>query len=180
MMTDRERELVASTQDRMLRQADLLFYGDDGDDDDDGEEDELADTVGTQVTKPTWERVNGDCYRTTDRRCIVYELLDRSWAWVAGRHTGFEPTRYEAQHSAVESMRDPAGDAVDHPAHYETGCGFECIDVLLETQGREAVMAFCLCNAMKYLYRRRMKNGAEDVAKARWYLDKYIELEGWE
>lgn len=28
-MTDRERELVASTQDRMLRDADEAFYGDD-------------------------------------------------------------------------------------------------------------------------------------------------------
>lgn len=68
-------------------------------------------------------------------------------------------------------------DPVDHPAHYETGCGFECIDVLLETQGAEAVEGFCVCNAMKYLYRHRRKGGLEDVRKARWYLDKYIELE---
>ena len=66
-------------------------------------------------------------------------------------------------------------DAVNHPAHYESG-QFECIDVMEETQGTEAVLAFCLCNAFKYLYRHRRKNGVEDIEKARWYLDKYIEI----
>ena len=67
-------------------------------------------------------------------------------------------------------------DNVDHPAHYETG-NFECIDVIMETQGSEAVKAFCICNAFKYLYRHKRKNGLEDCKKALWYLKKYIELE---
>ena len=67
-------------------------------------------------------------------------------------------------------------DVVNHPAHYETG-NFECIDVMLETQGKEAVLNFCICNAFKYLYRCRRKNGLEDIKKANWYLNKYIELE---
>lgn len=66
-------------------------------------------------------------------------------------------------------------DVVNHPSHYESG-QFECIDVMLETQGKEAVMDFCLCNAFKYLYRHKRKNGIEDIKKARWYIDKYIEL----
>ena len=66
-------------------------------------------------------------------------------------------------------------DNVNHPSHYETG-KFECIDVMLETQGEEAVKAFCICNAMKYLYRHKRKNGDEDVRKASWYLNKYLEL----
>lgn len=66
-------------------------------------------------------------------------------------------------------------DNVNHPSHYETG-KFECIDVMLETQGEEAVKAFCVCNAMKYLYRHKNKNGREDIAKAVWYLNKYLEL----
>lgn len=68
---------------------------------------------------------------------------------------------------------DPSPDPVDHPAHYETGAPFECIDVLVETQGVEAVRHFCLCNAMKYLYRHRRKGGDEDVRKAIWYLEWY-------
>ena len=66
-------------------------------------------------------------------------------------------------------------DVVNHPSHYESG-KFECIDVMEETQGKEAVMNFCICNAFKYLYRHNRKNGIEDIKKARWYLDKYIEL----
>ena len=66
-------------------------------------------------------------------------------------------------------------DMVNHPGHYESG-KFECIDVMEETQGKEAVMDFCICNAFKYLYRHKRKNGIEDIKKARWYLDKFIEL----
>lgn len=66
-------------------------------------------------------------------------------------------------------------DNVNHPAHYETG-KFECIDVMIETQGVEAVKDFCVCNAFKYLYRHGHKNGAEDIQKAIWYLKKWVEL----
>lgn len=69
-----------------------------------------------------------------------------------------------------------ATDNVNHPKHYETG-KFECIDVMVETQGVDAVKSFCLCNAFKYIYRTRRKNGLEDVKKAIWYLEKYVELE---
>lgn len=67
-------------------------------------------------------------------------------------------------------------DNVNHPDHYETG-KFECIDVMIETQGVEAVKNFCLCNAFKYIWRTNRKNGLEDVKKAHWYLNKYLELE---
>lgn len=66
-------------------------------------------------------------------------------------------------------------DNVNHPSHYETG-KYECIDVMIETQGIEAVKNFCICNAFKYLYRHENKNGVEDVRKAKWYLGKYLEL----
>lgn len=66
-------------------------------------------------------------------------------------------------------------DNVNHPSHYETG-NFECIDVMLETQGLDAVKAFCICNAFKYIYRHNGKNGDEDIRKAKWYIDKYVEL----
>lgn len=66
-------------------------------------------------------------------------------------------------------------DSVNSPQHYCTG-KFECIDVMLETQGLEAVKNFCICNAFKYLYRHNGKNGLEDVKKANWYLNKYIAL----
>lgn len=57
----------------------------------------------------------------------------------------------------------------------ETG-KYQCIDVMEETQGIEAVKDFCICNAFKYIYRHSHKNGLEDVKKAVRYLNKYIEL----
>ena len=66
-------------------------------------------------------------------------------------------------------------DNVNHPNHYVTG-KYECIEVMIEAQGKEAVKDFCICNAFKYLYRADRKNGLEDIKKAKWYLDKYIEL----
>lgn len=67
-------------------------------------------------------------------------------------------------------------DNVNHPSHYETG-KFECIEVMEEALGTEAVKGFCLCNAFKYIYRCRNKNGIEDIKKADWYLKKLIEID---
>ena len=67
-------------------------------------------------------------------------------------------------------------DNVNHPSHYETG-KFECIEVMQEVFGTEAVQNFCVCNAFKYLYRHRRKNGKEDIEKARWYINKHLALE---
>ena len=67
-------------------------------------------------------------------------------------------------------------DNVNHPSHYETG-RFECIEVMLETQGEESGKAFYICNAFKYLHRQRRKGGVADIKKAKWCLEKYLELE---
>lgn len=76
-------------------------------------------------------------------------------------------------------MSDPShwesADIVNHPSHYETGT-FECIDVMCEAIGVEAVKNFCICNAFKYIYRHNRKNGIEDIKKAKWYIDKFIAL----
>lgn len=66
-------------------------------------------------------------------------------------------------------------DKVNHPNHYKTG-KYECLDVMMETQGKDAVLNFCLCNAFKYLYRNKNKNGLEDIEKAIWYLNEYVKL----
>lgn len=66
-------------------------------------------------------------------------------------------------------------DIVNHPAHYESG-KFECIEVMQEVMGVEAVKNFCICNVFKYVYRHKNKNGLEDIKKAKWYIDKFLEL----
>lgn len=68
---------------------------------------------------------------------------------------------------------------VNHPAHYQKG-GRECIDVMVEEFGAEAVIAFCKCNAFKYRWRAGLKEGQpeeRDIAKAEWYDKKAEELE---
>lgn len=65
---------------------------------------------------------------------------------------------------------------VNHPDHYK-GSKFECIDVMIECFGKEEVKSFCKLNAFKYIYRCNNKGKTEeDIKKANWYLNKYIEL----
>ena len=59
--------------------------------------------------------------------------------------------------------------SVVHPNHYNSG-KYECIEVMREVFGEEAVKLFCAMNAFKYLWRYNKKNGEEDVAKACNYL----------
>lgn len=49
------------------------------------------------------------------------------------------------------------GTRINHPPHYETG-RFECIEVMQEVMGIEAVKHFCICNAFKYIYRCNSKH----------------------
>ncbi len=60
---------------------------------------------------------------------------------------------------------------VDHPAHYNAG-KFEVIDVIEDWR-----LGFNLGNAVKYIARADHK-GSElvDLEKARWYIDRQIEL----
>jgi hypothetical protein len=60
---------------------------------------------------------------------------------------------------------------VDHPDHYNVG-DIETIDYLHSLGIAEE---FCIGNAIKYLSRYKHKNGAEDLAKAQWYLNWVLE-----
>lgn len=72
-----------------------------------------------------------------------------------------------------ENSEDVNPDPVNRPAHYTSG-GIECIDAMQAAFGVETVKDFCLCNAFKYLWRHRNKNGVEDLKKACWYLNRLI------
>ena len=53
-------------------------------------------------------------------------------------------------------------DNVNHPKHYEGSTSLECIQCMEVSMGKQAVADFCLCNAFKYLWRYKNKNGRED------------------
>ena len=63
-------------------------------------------------------------------------------------------------------------DPVNHPSPYEKQCSLECIDVMEACFDYDAVFDFCVCNAFKYLWRHKHKNGEEDIKKAEWYINK--------
>lgn len=66
-------------------------------------------------------------------------------------------------------------ETVNHPSHYSGD--IECIDAMLQQFGVEKVKSFCLLNAFKYLWRcdKKHDNNIEDIKKAMWYLNKYLE-----
>ena len=69
-----------------------------------------------------------------------------------------------------------SSDMVNHPVHYETN-GIECIDAMVASQGAEAVRNYCVCNAFKYIWRHQHKGkSVEDIQKAVWYLNRYLNL----
>jgi hypothetical protein len=68
---------------------------------------------------------------------------------------------------------------INHPPRYKHG-DYECIDVMVDVFGKDAVEHFCLLSAFKYVWRKDYKGGIQDIKKAMWYLDKCLELEGEE
>lgn len=116
-------------------------------------------------------QVSGFCADCKSRKTLFSAEPCKSCINNGGKGYNFTPLKDVAPSVNEKSVNDN----VNHPSHYETG-SYECIDVMLETQGKEAVKNFCLCNAFKYIYRHNNKNGLEDIKKAKWYIDKYIEL----
>lgn len=69
---------------------------------------------------------------------------------------------------------NPIIDNVNHPSHYTHG-KIETIDKIEDVLGLEGFQAYCVGNAIKYLDRYKLKNGFEDIKKAKRYLEFYIE-----
>lgn len=90
-----------------------------------------------------------------------------------------EPYLKGATGAVINKTKEKVYDNVNAPEHYVTG-KYECIEVMEEVFGTEAVKDFCLCNAFKYVYRTNRKNGVEDLKKAQWYINRYIKLSGEE
>lgn len=66
-------------------------------------------------------------------------------------------------------------DNVNHPDHYQGD--IETIDYIKDKLTDKEFRGFCKGNALKYISRERLKNGDEDLEKARWYLEAMLEVE---
>lgn len=71
--------------------------------------------------------------------------------------------------------KDSSGGAVN-PAHYRT-YKLETIDNIQNSMTHEEFVGYLKGNIKKYIDRYQNKNGSEDLKKARWYLNKLIEVE---
>lgn len=63
-----------------------------------------------------------------------------------------------------------------NPDHYKNQTSLECIEAMEIIFGRDAVIDFCRCNAWKYIWRWKNKNGTEDLDKAKWYLERAFDM----
>ena len=61
-----------------------------------------------------------------------------------------------------------------NPNHYKQG-KVECIDCIESvTASLTGFEGFCTGNAIKYLYRWKMKGGKQDLEKSRWYINRML------
>lgn len=68
---------------------------------------------------------------------------------------------------------------INHPTHYQSESGYECIEVMRAVLTEEQFKGFCLGNAFKYIWRAGKKDVDgfyDDVRKANWYLRYLSEL----
>ena len=60
---------------------------------------------------------------------------------------------------------------VDHPEHYNQG-SVECIQAIEAMLSVEEFRGHCKANAVKYIWREKLKGGDESIDKAIWYLNR--------
>lgn len=82
-------------------------------------------------------------------------------------YDGCDGKYHEDWHLNCNMFRKSAKNAVD-PDHYKHG-GIECKDCIKAALG-ENYIGFLLGNVIKYIYRYKGKNGADDLKKAAVYL----------
>ena len=113
---------------------------------------------------------------TYNYSCAFDEMDDKTLDKIYGWYKELDPAACENAEDSCS--KESTVDMVNHPAHYTQG-GIECIDCIKSAiVGKVGIEAFCVGNAIKYLFRYEEKNGIEDVKKARWYIDRLItELE---
>lgn len=111
------------------------------------------------------------CDSTTCSKCKLRPFVGRENCYSEGADV-------DRNYSIIFGDPRESTSGVNHPAHY-AGEKYECIEVMLEVFGADAVKHFCLLNAFKYLWRcgKKHESPYEDIAKAIWYLEKYKSIE---
>jgi|TARA_R100001480_G_C4656588_1_gene171589 hypothetical protein len=90
------------------------------------------------------------------------------------RHGEYMARRMKEEQAKIQSDNIEIEDMVNHPIHYNKA-GIETIDAI-EAVTTDGFKYYLQGNILKYIWRYEYKNGVEDLKKARWYLDKLIEV----
>ena len=85
-----------------------------------------------------------------------------------------EYMRMKAKQAMKQSDNVEMEDMVNHPPHYNKA-GIETIEAI-KAMTDDGFEYYLQGNIMKYLWRYRYKNGAEDLKKAQWYLTELINV----
>ena len=103
------------------------------------------------------------------------------WDWVVVdgmyvlTHSIHDPITRSDWQDARQGITNPTPtaepDMVNHPPHYQSDNGIECIDAIRAALGRDGFIAYCRGNAIKYLWRDKVNN-VEDRNKAIWYINR--------
>ena len=110
--------------------------------------------------------------------CVNGKKFANDYPWnLCDEYQHFQPKPTPPEQPTKPPMPpvNPPKDEINHPDRYAGG-KFECIEVMADVFGKEAVKDFCLLNAFKYIWRQEKKGGVEDIKKAMFYMDYYIKL----
>lgn len=122
------------------------------------------------VFKITDDDGNGGCYPSCET-CHGTGILEKIVVPDEEEVDGHMECISEEVNEAMNVKVDPT-----NPDHYKNSTSLECIEAMEIIFGVSAVIDFCVCNAWKYIWRWKNKNGAEDLDKAKWYIERAREL----
>ena len=110
-----------------------------------------------------------DLPESTVRNLLRKDILNSAYGTMAD---GELKNNCIMSRAEAQEFLKPKNDPVNHPSHYTDG-KIEVIDFIEDKK-----LNFHLANAVKYISRAGKKDPSkeiEDLKKARWYLDRYIQ-----
>lgn len=74
------------------------------------------------------------------------------------------------------SSKSENNGASNHPDHYNHS-NIECIDAIASALNESELEGFIKGNVIKYVWRSNHKGGQQDIEKAAWYLNWWLDIE---
>ena len=117
--------------------------------------------------KSNWAKESGDKYIFKDLSFV--QRLEKPELYIAH----YPPKQTSRIDQIGQNGNDGVHyDMVNHPPHYQSQNGIECIEAIRAQLTEEEFRGYCKGNCIKYIWRERQKGGDESVKKAVWYLNQ--------